>query len=368
MNLVRGCSLRMSPPKAPGRSEGGKAFIQSRVGAAWRSFPNCQGPESLGPCESADAGLSGIRWGPAWGPGWGLGFCISIQHPTRPGEGSGARRRGGPLWAGGLVRIVRGAGTGAAGSCPPRAPLSDAVGSGRRLVCAQAGSRCRGLSSVLLLFLCCSFSPASTTWTRAPGTAVALWILHLQPMPQPELLPARDEHSASADSHPAWGRRVARGRWLRAAPRPSWPLCPLVLAALTAQPCPPPTPSPVVPCSGFVPRGLGPDSPLGGMLRTRFGVCSSDAAFPVQSGSLLACSSAPASLCRLWIDLWRESSGRWTLLLLTAVGALPPALSLLPRGVGRWSPVTLSRPLSHPRGWMHADRHPGGHSGLLSLP
>ena len=266
------------------------------------------------------------------------------------------------------MRIVRGAGTGAAGSCPPRAPLSDAVGGGRRLVCAQAGSRCRGLSSVLLLFLCCSFSPASTTWTRAPGTAVALWILHLQPMPQPELLPARDEHSASADSHPAWGRRVARGRWLRAAPRPSWPLCPLVLAALTAQPCPPPTPSPVVPCSGFVPRGLGPDSPLGGMLRTRFGVCSSDAVFPVQSGSLLACSSAPASLCRLWIDLWRESSGRWTLLLLTAVGALPPALSLLPRGVGRWSPVTLSRPLSHPRGWMHADRHPGGHSGLLSLP
>lgn len=145
MNLVRGCSLRMSPPKAPGRSEGGKAFIQSRVGAAWRSFPNCQGPESLGPCESADAGLSGIRWGPAWGPGWGLGFCISIQHPTRPGEGSGARRRGGPLWAGGLVRIVRGAGTGAAGSCPPRAPLSDAVGAGgassvRRLALAAEGS------------------------------------------------------------------------------------------------------------------------------------------------------------------------------------------------------------------------------------
>ena len=144
MSLVWGCSLRMSPPEAPGRSEGGKAFIRSRVGAARRSFPNCQGPQSLGPCESADAGLSGL--------GWGLGFCISIQHPTHPGEGSGARRRGDPLWVGGLVRTVWGAGTGgvvpgqqprgtgAPGCCLPGAPWGDAVGHGRYLVCTRAGS------------------------------------------------------------------------------------------------------------------------------------------------------------------------------------------------------------------------------------
>ena len=57
------------------------------------------------------------------------------------------------------------------------------------LVCTQAGSPCRGVSSVLLFFLCCSFS-LRTTWTHVLGTAVALWVLRLQPMPQPELLPS----------------------------------------------------------------------------------------------------------------------------------------------------------------------------------
>lgn len=95
---------------------------------------------------------------------------------------------------------------------------------------------------------------------------------------------------------------------------------------------------------------------------------------------LLLYFSVPASLCRLWINLGRgktlvtslsasrrESSGRWTLLLLTACGRLLQPCPCFPEGV-RWSPVTLSRPLSRPRGWTHADWLPGGHSGLLSLP
>lgn len=114
---------------------------------------------------------------------------------------------------------------GAVGCARPGTPLGDAVGDGRCLVWTQAGSSCRGIALVLLLFLCCSFSLASTTWTHAPGTATALWMLRLQPTPQPELLPSRDEHSAPADSHPARGRCVARGGRLRAArppaPRPA---------------------------------------------------------------------------------------------------------------------------------------------------
>ena len=212
---------------------------------------------------------------------------------------------------------------GAAGCARPGAPLGVAVGDGHCLIWMQAGSSCRGIALVLLLFLCCSFSLASTTWTHAPGTATALWMLHLQPAPQPELLPSRDEHSAPANSHPARGRCVARGWWLKTVrahhPPPCfWPLCPLVQAALTVQPCcggcpapgrckqslpgapgqpcPPPAPRPVAPHSGSVPCGLGPDSPLGGMLRTRLGVCSS-VTCPVQSdfSSLCISPSLPRS-------------------------------------------------------------------------
>ena len=96
------------------------------------------------------------------------------------------------VWGAGTGGVVPGQqprGTGAPGCCSPCAPWGDAVGHGWYLVCMQAGSPCRGSSLVLLLFLCCSFS-LLTTWTHALGTAVALWVLHLQPMPQPELLPS----------------------------------------------------------------------------------------------------------------------------------------------------------------------------------
>lgn len=219
------------PSQGP-RSVGGRqglspAFIRSRVGAAQRSFSSCRGPQFMGPCEGAEAVCR------PWVRPRVLYFHPT-SHPPRRGQRCWTQRGrtlGGGLVGGGGWTWGRGPrGTspkapGAVGCARPGTPLGDAVGDGRCLVWTQAGSSCRGIALVLLLFLCCSFSLASTTWTHAPGTATALWMLRLQPTPQPELLPSRDEHSAPADSHPARGRCVARGGRLRAArppaPRPA---------------------------------------------------------------------------------------------------------------------------------------------------
>ena len=218
---------------------------------------------------------------------------------------------------------------GAAGCARPGAPLGVAVGDGHCLIWMQAGSSCRGIALVLLLFLCCSFSLASTTRTHAPGTATALWMLHLQPAPQPELLPSRDEHSAPANSHPARGRCVARGWWLKTVRAHHPPA--LLLATVSSRPGRSDSPALLwgLPCSrplqaepSWGPRPALPTSRPQAS-GSPFRVCAvwPWARFPFgwdaqnQTWCLFFCHvscairlfllvyfSVPASLCRLWIN------------------------------------------------------------------